>query len=100
MKYRFLEHTADVLFEAYGKELEDLFANAALATEEIMIDLKTLQTVEKKEIKIEAENVEDLLFNFLEELLFLKDTELFLCKEFELKIKKEKKYVLEGILVG
>ena len=102
MKYRYLEHTADVLFEAYGKDLPELFANAALATEEIMVELKTLKkSQDPVEINLIGKDAEELLFNFLEELIFLKDTKQYLFKEFNIKIKKIKKeYKLSAKCMG
>ena len=36
MKYRFLSHTADVKFKAYGKTLNESFENSALAMFNVM----------------------------------------------------------------
>ena len=47
-KYKFFDHTADVLFEAYGKTLSELFTNAALALQEIQVDIKTVSPKKKK----------------------------------------------------
>ena len=30
-KYKFLEHTADIKFQAFGKSLEEVFSNCAYA---------------------------------------------------------------------
>ena len=40
MKFKFLEHTADAKFQAFGKNLEETFANAALALTKLMTDSK------------------------------------------------------------
>ena len=95
MKYRFLPHTADSMFEAYGKSLEELFENSALAVEEIMVNIKTIKVVEEYEITLENVSEEGLLYDFLSELIFIKDTESLLFKEFEIIIHhKNKKYEL------
>jgi SHS2 domain-containing protein len=42
-KFKFVDITsADVAFEAYGKDLNELFANAALAMFEVMINTKLI----------------------------------------------------------
>jgi len=41
-KYEFFPHTADVLFEGYGKTVENLFENCGLAVESIMVGLDSL----------------------------------------------------------
>jgi len=86
MPYKFLEHTADVLFEAEGKSLEELFESCALATEETQVDLKNVG--QDKEIKfvVEDESTEMLLFHFLQEIIFYKDAEELLFSRFKIKI--------------
>ena len=37
-KFKFKPHTADVKFLAYGKDLEEAFTNAALATTAVMTE--------------------------------------------------------------
>ncbi|MDE1865531.1 MAG: archease [Candidatus Micrarchaeota archaeon] len=43
MRFRFVDHTADVEFIAYGKDLEELFSNALQALFETMADTKALK---------------------------------------------------------
>jgi len=42
-RYRFLEHTADAKFQAFGKTLEEAFSNAALATASLMWDWEEIE---------------------------------------------------------
>lgn len=88
--YEFLEHTADILFQAKAETLEELFEQSALAVEESMIKLKQIQP--KKEIKIKGRNLklEYLLFDFLNDLLFYKDSQQLLFSKFKCKIKEHK----------
>jgi len=102
-KYKVLENIAiaDIAFEAYGKDYNELFKNAAFAIFEESADLDKVKEKEKKEISIEAENIEDLLYDFLSEILFLKDTHSFLFKKSKVKIgKKNGKYCLSAELSG
>ena len=75
MKFKVLEDVAiaDIAFEAYGKNLNELFENSALAIFEESADLNKVEGKEKKSVKIEADNIENLLFDFLSELLFIKN---------------------------
>jgi|SRR3989344_6236435 len=101
MKYKFFPHTADVMFEAYGKTLEQLFENAALATESTMVETDSIKSREHYEILQESDDLEDLLYNFLSELIFLKDTEGLLFNKFEITIHhKNKKYEIFAICYG
>ncbi len=101
-KYEFLEHTADIKFRAYGKTLEDVFSNAALAFGSILIKPEKVENNEKKMIKAEGKDKKALLYNFLEELLFLFDTEGFLLNNIKnLKIEiQDKIFFLRATVKG
>ena len=99
-KYTYIEHTADVKFQAFGTSLEEAFENSALALIGIMIDKKVSGKV-KKSIKVEGKDYEALLYNFLEELLFLLDSQDFLLSESKARIsEKNGKKMLVAELVG
>lgn len=100
--YKFLEEAtyADVCFEACGKDLNELFTNAALATCEIMVDLKTVDSKIKKKISLKNDTIDKLLFEFLEEIIFLKDSQRLLFSKVKVKITKNKEYKLDAELRG
>ena len=101
VKYKFFDHTADVLFEAYGKTLNELFENSALALEETQTNLKDIKEKTKKTITLKNESVEMLLFDFLQELIFLKDSRKLLFSKFKVKVKKDKEnYILNSEAFG
>ena len=100
MKYKYLDHTADIRFEAYGNSLNRLFENCALATEGTMIDLKQIKTDITKKVSLKNLNIETLLYDFLSELLYFKDAELLLFSSIKVEIKKNKIYILKAILSG
>ena len=65
---------ADVAFDAWAPTLEELFREAALATMEVMVEnLAQVRPAQTLELKLEQENEEMLLFDFLNELIFYKD---------------------------
>jgi len=71
MSFEFLEHTADVKFRASGDNLEEMFGEAGFALFDVMRgDLKILETSEK-EFEVEGEDLENLLYNFLEEFFII-----------------------------
>ncbi len=86
--FRFLEHTSDVYIEAHGKSLEEAFVQAAYAIFETMTDLKTIASKEKCPIKIHAEDLKALLFEWINQFLYLFDVEGLLFSQFEIKIMK------------
>lgn len=98
-KFKFLEHTADIKFQAFGKSLEEVFENSALALFGVLCDGKVK---EKKSFKINAkgEDFESLLYDFLEEFLVLFESENFLPSKIKnLKID-EKKFEISAEIVG
>jgi len=104
MGYKYLEELAyaDVAFEATGKTLDELFESAGLAVTGIMVqDRKKLEAKVKREVKKQAETIEKLLFDFLDELIFLKDAEQLIFGKFEAHVKgKEGAYELIATLSG
>ncbi|MFH1501297.1 MAG: archease [archaeon] len=86
MKFKFLEHTADIKFRAFGKSLEEVFENAALAMFNSMYGGKVKSNIKRK-IKVSGKDNESLLYNFLEEFLFLLDSENFFLSTVKVKIK-------------
>ena len=89
LKYKQLPEltTADIAYEIYGKNLNELFENSALALFNTMCNLKKVKQKIKKIIKLKNENSQDLLFDFIEELIFLKDSKYILFSKFKVKIK-------------
>lgn len=101
-KYRFLEDVAiaDIAYEAYGKDLNELFENAALAVFELSADLETVDAVEKIEFELEDEKIDNLLYDFLSEILFLKDSKYMVFKKVKVDINEGKKNKLKAVLEG
>jgi len=99
MKYKFLEHTADIKFQAFGKTLEKVFENSARALIK-SIHKKKIKKTQTKPIKVKGKDFESMLYNFLEEIIVLIDTDNFLgSKVKNIKIDEEK-FTLTADLVG
>lgn len=100
MSYVYQENiaTADAAIEAEADTIEELFISFALGMEKIMVNnLEDIKPKIKKNIKLESDNLENLLFDFLDELLFYKDSEMIVFNKFELLIKNNK---LKGVILG
>jgi len=69
-KYRYLEHTADVLFQAFGRTDREMMSNAAEAMANVMYDLGKVEGKESEKIEVHGKNLEELLHNFLAEIVF------------------------------
>ncbi len=87
--YKYLPHTADVKFRAYGKSLEEAFENSAFALYNVMVDTKKVKAKVTKKIAAEGSDLPGLLQSFLEQFIILLDTDnFFLSTVNEILIKK------------
>jgi len=99
MKFQFFEHTADVKFQAYGKSIKEVFKNSAYALKETIYKEKIKEKI-KKTVKVKGRDLENLLYNFLEELLFLFDSENFILSKIkEIKVD-QKNFMLKAEVRG
>ena len=69
-RYEQFPHTADIGVRIYGKDLRELFENAAFAMFDIIADLEGLTGSVTQDFELKAENPEELLVAFLDELLY------------------------------
>lgn len=95
MPYRFQDEisTADVAFEAWGATREELFISAAAALLATMTAAPE-QVVRRQEltIRLEHEELDLLLWTFLQELIFFKDARRLLLHADSVRIEE-----LEGL---
>jgi len=104
MPYHYLEEigTADIAFEATGRDLPELFRDAADATVNVMIDnIDAIHPVETRQIELSNDKLDMLLFDFLQELIFLKDAERLLLRIREAQIaERDENYFAKATAEG
>jgi SHS2 domain-containing protein len=101
-KYKFLSHTADAKFQAFGKTLEEAFRNAALATASLMWDPQTIERRKEHRVEVAGKDQKQLLNCFLEEIIYLFDSQMFLLGSVG-KVRIEKKgnrYSIKALFKG
>lgn len=76
--FRFLDHTADAKFQAFGSSLEEAFVQAAQALLSLMWNRDEVRPLKRVPVRIEGRDEPQLLLGFLEEILFLLDARSFL----------------------
>ncbi|MFO7677513.1 MAG: archease [Thermoplasmatota archaeon] len=69
--YDFIEHTADIGVKAYGETLDEAFSHVAQAMFDIITDHSKVDMVGEFKIELCADNLEQLLVDWLSDLLFL-----------------------------
>ena len=104
MPYHYLEDigTADIAFEATGRDLPELFIAAADATMNVMIDnLDAIESRETRQIELSSDKIDMLLFDFLQELIYFKDARRLLLRTRETQIDhKDEEYLLKAKVAG
>ena len=93
MPFHYLEDigTADIAFEATGGDLPELFTSAADATMNVMIEnLDTIEPRETRCIELRNDEIDMLLFDFLQEFVYFKDAERLLLRIREMQIEERK----------
>ena len=104
MGFKFLEHTADVKILVEESSLNKAFSTSALAMKEVMAEQIKVAPKIKKEISVEGNDKESLLYSFLEEFLYLLDAKSFILSKAPLvkitETEKDKKLILNAKIIG
>ena len=81
--YQFLEEIAlaDVGFLATGDSVSELFAASAAAVIEAMVNPVSVGTNWTREVRLSGEQVDELLFDWLNAIVFLKDAEAVVFRD-------------------
>jgi SHS2 domain-containing protein len=89
-KFKFIDDlTSDVMFEASGGSLEELFTSAAEAMFSVICDIKRIEPKDKKRVIVEADSPEKLVVAWLQKLIGLVDTEEMFFSVFDVRSVKE-----------
>ena len=98
-KFKFISHTADIKFQAFGNSLKEVYENSALALFNVIYD-KKINEKKKFKIKVQGHDLESLLYNFLEEFLILVDSKNFLPSKIRILKFNEKNFKIEAEIIG
>jgi SHS2 domain-containing protein len=88
MPYRNLPNVAlaDIAFEADSASLRGIFEASGRALSDVMVDRRTLEPRLTRQLRLEAEDSDRLLYNFLTEIIVLKDVDSLLFKRFHVEM--------------
>ncbi len=96
-RYKIIDHTADIAIRTSGKSMNEAFENAGYAMFDTMCDASAVKPLTTKKIECEANDLEQLLVDWLSELLFICDVDDMLFSKFEVQINGTK---LEAKIYG
>ena len=88
--YELIDHTADVAIKAYGKTLSEAFENAAKGMFDIITNNSNIENIGQYNIELEADNLEQLLVDWLSELLFLNSANNLVFGFFKVDLDEKK----------
>ncbi|OYT27696.1 MAG: hypothetical protein B6U97_00850 [Candidatus Altiarchaeales archaeon ex4484_96] len=94
-EFRFLKHSADLKYRAYGKTLDECFINSAKALTHSIADLDSIGKKTSTVLEFECFDLDMLLHDFLSELIYLFETKKMLYSEYQITLDKKKKYYLK-----
>ena len=77
VKYEYLDHTADVQLHSWGDSLQEAFEHVGVAMFGYMTDIETVEMTSAYKIEASGDDMEGLLFHFLDEWLFAFSAEPF-----------------------
>ncbi len=88
-RYEQFPHTSDIGVHVYGKDLRDLFENAAFAMFDVIADLENISGDMEETIELEAQDQDLLLVAWLDELLYKFFTKGLIFYKFQVELLTE-----------
>jgi SHS2 domain-containing protein len=73
--------TGDVGLNIYGKELKDIFEQAAYGLFSFITNFENIETTITKDVQVNSDSLEELFVKWLNELIFIFETEGFIAKK-------------------
>lgn len=93
-----VDHTADLALLVRGRNLGELFVNAALGLASLLIDRSTVHRSMERRIELSAADAEELLVAWLQEILYLLEGRREIHGDF--RIEKITQQELSAVCVG
>jgi SHS2 domain-containing protein len=97
VNYETFEHESDIGVRGFGGNIEEAFANAALAMYSVMVRIDSVKPLEKRLVTASTPDRELLLVEWLNALLALSDIDRMVFSKFDVKIEGAS---LDGIAWG
>lgn len=95
-RYEQIPHTADIAIRVYGKDLKELFINAAYGMFDIIADLEGLKSSVSIDVNLKAPSKEELLVSWLDELLYNFYTKSIIFFKFDVSFLSEEQLMVKA----
>jgi len=101
MVYEYLDHMSDVYIHISSNTVEGIFKDAVVATFEVMLNTRSVRDTKRISISIVADDLEQLLYMWVDKLLYLFDAESFAVSYAAItSIKATGPYEISAVLHG
>ena len=84
MRYKLIDHTADLGIHVFGTDPVELFTNAAFATFDMLTEIDSLESLKTTDLKVIGDDWADLMVNWLRELLYFWNGKELLVKKVQI----------------
>ncbi len=102
--FRFIDDmaTADVAFQAWGSSYEKMCVSAVEAVLHVLVnEPQAVQLNEEREVELEDDDQDMLLFQLLQEVIYWKDTDKLLLRVKSCRLKERAEgWTLSAVLAG
>ncbi|KAK5581969.1 hypothetical protein RB653_003550 [Dictyostelium firmibasis] len=101
--YEYLDHTADIMFHTWGKDLKEALEQMVLIMNNYMVELDSVELDEsatEQTISVKGHDMDSLLFALLDEFLFVFSTEFIIFKQVEIISFDRENFTIEAIGKG
>jgi SHS2 domain-containing protein len=86
-KHEQIDISGDVGLKVWAESLAELFENAATGLYDLITDTSAINETEYRDIELNADDLDGLLIQWLNELIFLHDTYGFIGKKFKVELE-------------
>jgi SHS2 domain-containing protein len=92
MVYTYLDHPSDVYVHVTDETLNGMFEDAAAATFGVMLETSKVYARKTMIVKLEADDLEQLLYKWVDYLLFIFDAKSLAIHKTEVKVSNDTKH--------
>lgn len=90
MVYSYLDHISDVYIHVLNDTLEGIFEEAAIASFDVIIDTSNVRNKTSISVKLDADDLEQLLYKWIDHLLYIFDAKSFAISKTEVIVSERK----------
>ena len=100
-KFEYLDHTADIQLHSWGCTLEEAFEQSCMAMINYMVPIDLVLPKKTVEVKVVGQDMESLLYKFLDEFLFEASSgDFFMSRQVKIQEMDRDKFEITALGYG